>query len=117
MLSGYAGGDRSTAEYETVSGGDTGHAESVEIVYDPSQVSYGQILQIYKMRYTPKPGSPVIDAGDPAGGAGNDVGAIGAGMPNAADIAHWCSKAWKPPGVMRAALFGPLGARSSPQAS
>src|SRR3954465_9479764 len=47
VVSGYAGGERGTAEYETVSGGDTGHAESVEIVYDPSQVSYGQILQVF----------------------------------------------------------------------
>src|SRR5690349_167427 len=47
VLSGYAGGAASTAEYETVSGGDTGHAESVQIVYDPAQVSYGQILQVF----------------------------------------------------------------------
>src|SRR6185295_13096726 len=47
VLSGFSGGSRGTAEYETVSGGDTGHAESVEIEYDPSQVSYGQILQVF----------------------------------------------------------------------
>src|SRR3954471_5212640 len=47
VLSGYAGGNRGTAEYETVSGGDTGHAESVQIEYDPAQVSYGQILQVF----------------------------------------------------------------------
>jgi methionine-S-sulfoxide reductase len=47
VLSGYAGGERGTAEYDTVSGGDTGHAESVEITFDPSQVSYGQILQVF----------------------------------------------------------------------
>jgi len=47
VLSGFSGGIRGTAEYETVSGGDTGHAESVEIEYDPSQVSYGQILQVF----------------------------------------------------------------------
>ena len=47
VLSGYAGGERATAEYEVVSGGETGHAESVEIVYDPAQVSYGQILQVF----------------------------------------------------------------------
>src|SRR5262245_27121964 len=47
VLAGYAGGDKSTADYRSVSGGDTGHAESVEIVYDPSQVSYGQILQVF----------------------------------------------------------------------
>ena len=47
VLSGYSGGDRSTAQYETVSGGGTGHAESVQIVFDPSQVTYGQILRVY----------------------------------------------------------------------
>jgi peptide-methionine (S)-S-oxide reductase len=47
VLSGFAGGERSTAEYETVSEGDTGHAESVQIVYDPAKVTYGQILQVF----------------------------------------------------------------------
>src|SRR6187402_1645671 len=47
VLSGYAGGVASTADYETVSGGDSGHAESVQIVYDPAQVTYGQILQVF----------------------------------------------------------------------
>jgi peptide-methionine (S)-S-oxide reductase len=46
-VAGYAGGDKSTAEYETVSTGRTGHAESVEITYDPRQVTYGQLLKIY----------------------------------------------------------------------
>jgi peptide-methionine (S)-S-oxide reductase len=46
VLAGYAGGDRATAEYETVSSGTTGHAESVKITFDPAQISYGQILQI-----------------------------------------------------------------------
>ena len=46
-VSGYAGGKRETADYETVSGGDTGHAESVQVTFDPRQVTYGQILQIY----------------------------------------------------------------------
>ena len=46
VLSGYAGGDRATAEYETVSSGGTGHAESVKIVFDPAEISYGQLLQI-----------------------------------------------------------------------
>jgi peptide-methionine (S)-S-oxide reductase len=46
VVAGYSGGDRSTAQYETVSGGDTGHAESVKITFDPAQVSYGQLLQI-----------------------------------------------------------------------
>ena len=46
-VSGYAGGEASTARYERVSDGDTGHAESVEVTFDPSQVSYGTLLQIY----------------------------------------------------------------------
>lgn len=45
--SGYAGGSAKTAEYEQVSTGDTGHAESVKITYDPSQVTYGQLLKIF----------------------------------------------------------------------
>lgn len=46
-LSGYAGGTAQTANYDTVSGGNTGHAESVRVTFDPQQVSYGQLLQIY----------------------------------------------------------------------
>src|SRR6266850_7374923 len=46
VVSGYAGGERSTAQYETVSSGTTGHAESVKITFDPAAISYGQILQI-----------------------------------------------------------------------
>lgn len=46
VVSGYAGGEKSTAHYEMVSSGSTGHAESVEITFDPSEISYGQILQI-----------------------------------------------------------------------
>jgi peptide-methionine (S)-S-oxide reductase len=46
-VSGYAGGTRETAEYETVGTGRTGHAESVQITFDPRQISYGRILQIY----------------------------------------------------------------------
>jgi peptide-methionine (S)-S-oxide reductase len=45
--SGYAGGTANTAEYETVSTGRTGHAESVKIEFDPSKISYGQLLKIY----------------------------------------------------------------------
>lgn len=47
VVSGYAGGEKSTAHYEVVETGKTGHAESVEITYDPSQVSYGKLLQIF----------------------------------------------------------------------
>src|SRR5437660_11461618 len=45
--SGYAGGNSKTAEYELVSTGETGHAESVKIVYDPSQITYGQLLRVF----------------------------------------------------------------------
>jgi peptide-methionine (S)-S-oxide reductase len=46
VIAGYAGGDKATAQYETVSSGTTGHAESVKIIFDPAEISYGQILQI-----------------------------------------------------------------------
>jgi len=46
-VSGYAGGSKESANYETVSSGRTGHAESVEVTFDPSVISYGTILQIY----------------------------------------------------------------------
>ena len=46
-VSGYDGGDKATAHYEMTSRGDTGHAESVRITFDPSEISYGRILQIY----------------------------------------------------------------------
>lgn len=46
-VSGYAGGDEKTARYESVGSGRTGHAEAVAITYDPKQISYGRILQIY----------------------------------------------------------------------
>jgi peptide-methionine (S)-S-oxide reductase len=46
-VSGYAGGEERTAEYEMVGTGRTGHAESVRIVYDPRVISYGRLLQIF----------------------------------------------------------------------
>src|ERR1700683_43627 len=46
-VSGYAGGSKNTADYETVSTGRTGHAESVQVTYDPSQISFGQLLKVY----------------------------------------------------------------------
>jgi peptide-methionine (S)-S-oxide reductase len=46
-VSGYAGGSKNTADYSTVSTGSTGHAESVEVKYDPKKISYGKILQIF----------------------------------------------------------------------
>jgi len=47
VRSGYAGGSAVTANYETVSGGQTGHAEAVEVVFDPALVSYGQLLKVF----------------------------------------------------------------------
>jgi peptide-methionine (S)-S-oxide reductase len=47
VVSGFAGGERSTAHYEEVSSGTTGHAESVQITYDPSRITFGQLLMVY----------------------------------------------------------------------
>jgi peptide-methionine (S)-S-oxide reductase len=47
VRSGYSGGAARTAHYEMVSNGDTGHAESVRIIFDPSQISYGQLLKVF----------------------------------------------------------------------
>ena len=46
-VSGYAGGNKSTAHYEIVSTGSTGHAESVKVTYDPSQISFGKLLEVF----------------------------------------------------------------------
>jgi peptide-methionine (S)-S-oxide reductase len=45
--SGYSGGTMKNPDYETVSSGSTGHAESVQIIYDPSQVTYGELLRVF----------------------------------------------------------------------
>jgi peptide-methionine (S)-S-oxide reductase len=45
--SGYSGGEAKTAEYEVVSTGETGHAESVKVVWDPSQITYGELLRVF----------------------------------------------------------------------
>lgn len=47
VTSGYSGGSSKTANYDAISEGDTGHAESVRITYDPSQVTYGQLLKVF----------------------------------------------------------------------
>ena len=47
VTSGYSGGEKSTAHYEMVGSGMTGHAESIQITYDPAKVSYGTLLQVY----------------------------------------------------------------------
>ena len=46
-VAGYAGGSARTAHYDQVSDGDTGHAESVRVQFDPAQISYGQLLQVF----------------------------------------------------------------------
>jgi peptide-methionine (S)-S-oxide reductase len=46
-VSGFAGGKKSTAHYEVVSTGTTGHAESVQVTYDPAKISYGQLLKVF----------------------------------------------------------------------
>ena len=46
-VSGYSGGEKSTAHYEMVSEGNTGHAESVQVTFDPTQITYGQLLKIF----------------------------------------------------------------------
>src|SRR5450432_766838 len=47
VVSGYSGGDASSAHYDMVSTGTTGHAESVQVTYDPRKISYGQILKVF----------------------------------------------------------------------
>jgi peptide-methionine (S)-S-oxide reductase len=47
VVSGYAGGGKLSAHYEVVASGTTGHAESVKITYDPSRISYGQLLKVF----------------------------------------------------------------------
>jgi peptide-methionine (S)-S-oxide reductase len=47
VVSGFSGGSAATAQYEAVSSGQTEHAEAVQITYDPSQISYGKLLQVY----------------------------------------------------------------------
>ncbi|MBW4552977.1 MAG: peptide-methionine (S)-S-oxide reductase MsrA [Aphanocapsa sp. GSE-SYN-MK-11-07L] len=47
VVSGFSGGTAATADYERVTSGDTGHAEAVKITYDPTKISYGQLLKIY----------------------------------------------------------------------
>jgi peptide-methionine (S)-S-oxide reductase len=47
VVSGYSGGDAASAHYEIVSTGKTGHAESVQVTYDPRKISYGQVLKVF----------------------------------------------------------------------
>lgn len=57
--SGYSGGEAKTAEYELVSSGDTGHAESVKVTYDPSQITYGELLRVFSPLHTTRRNSTV----------------------------------------------------------
>lgn len=47
VVAGYSGGSKKTAQYETVSQGNTGHAESVDVTYDPSKIAFGDLLAVY----------------------------------------------------------------------
>ena len=47
VVSGYSGGTKATAQYEAVTSGRTGHAESIRVTYDPAQITFGQILKVY----------------------------------------------------------------------
>jgi peptide-methionine (S)-S-oxide reductase len=47
VVSGYSGGDAASAHYEIVSTGKTGHAESVQVTYDPQKITYGQVLKVF----------------------------------------------------------------------
>jgi peptide-methionine (S)-S-oxide reductase len=53
VVSGYAGGSAQTATYEQVAAGETRHAEAVKITYDPSQISYGQLLRVFFATHDP----------------------------------------------------------------
>jgi len=53
VISGYAGGSKETANYEAVCGGDTGHAEAVEIIYDPSKIAYEELLKVHFATHDP----------------------------------------------------------------
>ncbi|NQU12202.1 peptide-methionine (S)-S-oxide reductase MsrA [bacterium] len=53
VVSGYAGGDAGTAHYDVVSAGRTDHAEAVQIIYNPAQISYGRLLQVFFSTHDP----------------------------------------------------------------
>lgn len=53
VVSGYSGGDKATANYKAVCEGDTGHAEVIRITYDPSKITYGQLLRVFFATHDP----------------------------------------------------------------
>jgi peptide-methionine (S)-S-oxide reductase len=53
VVSGYSGGEKETATYRQVCNGDTGHAESIRITYDPSKISYGELLRVFFTAHNP----------------------------------------------------------------
>ena len=64
VTSGYTGGRKANPTYEEVSAGGTGHAEAVEIVYDPTQIGYAQLLEIFWHNIDPPPmPGPVLRSG------------------------------------------------------
>lgn len=65
VTSGYTGGELENPTYEAISRGDTGHAEAVEVIYDPDIISYEQLLTIYWSNIDPTdPGGQFYDRGD-----------------------------------------------------
>ena len=60
VVSGYAGGTKETADYKTVCSGTTGHAESIKITYDPSVITYAQLLQIFFAAHDPTDRKSVV---------------------------------------------------------
>jgi peptide-methionine (S)-S-oxide reductase len=53
VVSGYSGGAKETANYKAVCGGDTGHAEAIKITYDPSKITYGELLRVFFTTHNP----------------------------------------------------------------
>src|SRR5512143_1126052 len=64
VISGYTGGRKDNPTYEEVSAGTTGHVEAIEVVYDPSRVSYGTLLNVFWRQVDPTdPGGQFVDRG------------------------------------------------------
>ena len=64
VISGYAGGQKPDPTYEEVSSGTTGHLEAIQVLYDPSQISYAELLEVFWMQVNPTdPGGQFVDRG------------------------------------------------------